>query len=185
MVGYIQAAVAEAIKNWATLKDAKVMPVRAVDGDSVVVNTPLPAIAIHVRGNEGEGGIFIGGDIRQYFTLELWTLIDVPNYTFSSDNNLQANKLDISDDVIRCVEHPDFLQTVKEDHDLNMVFEKMETETTYGTSNAITVTIDVHKVVYECSVKFDLKAEDYNQFAILERIEVDNNGINEIVIENE
>lgn len=183
MVGYIQEAIAAALKAWEPLSSANVVVVRAVEGSSTVVNTSLPAIVVHVLGNDGQGNTYIGGGIRQYFDLELWMLLDVPNYTFSPDNNLQANKLDLSDEIIRCVEHPDFVLELKQTHDLNMQFDRMETETTFGSKNSLTVTIDVHKVIYSCSVAFDMKDEDYNRFADLERIEVDNNGINEIVIE--
>ena len=182
MVGYIQDAVADAIRNWTALKNANVMPVRANEGGSVVVNTALPAVIIHVVGTDGDGNTFIGGGIRQFFDLELWVLIDIPNYTFSKDNGLQAAKLDISDDVIRCVEHPDFLSDIKSTHDLNMQFDRMETETTYGTKQSLTVTIDVHKVIYNCSVNFDLQDEAYNRYADLLRIEIDNNGVNTSVL---
>ena len=183
MVGYIQEAIAQAIRDWPELRAVNAVPVRATDGSSIVVNTPLPAIIINVVGNDGEGNTFIGGVIRQYFDLELWVLLDVPNYTFSKDAGLQAKNLDISDDVIRCVEHPDFLADVKAAHDLNMQFDRMETETTYGTKNALSVTIDIHKVIYNCSVAFNKKDEAYNRYADLERIEVDNNEINQIIIE--
>ena len=179
MVGYIQEAVAKAIQDWPALKTANVMPVRANEGNSVVINTPLPAVIVHVLGTDGDGNTFIGGGIRQFFDLELWTLIDVPNYTFSKDKGMQAAKLDVSDDVIRCVEHPDFLAAEKVTHDLNMLFDRMETETTYGTKGALNVTIDIHKVIYNCSVVFDMQDEAYNAYANLDVIEVDNNGVNE------
>jgi len=184
MVGYIQEAVATAIRNWEALKNANVMPVRANEGNSVVVNTPLPAVIINVVGTAGDGNTFIGGAIRQFFDLELWVLLDVPNYTFSKDNGLQAAKLDISDDVIRCVEHPEFLSDVKQAHDLNMQFDRMDTETTYGSKGALSVTIDVHKVVYSCSVAFDLKDTTYNRTANLDGIIVDNDSVCETIIGN-
>lgn len=183
MVGYIQEAVAKALQNWEPLKNANVMPVRANEGDSVVVNTPLPAVVVHVVGTDGDGNTFIGGGIRQFFDLELWTLIDVPNFTFSKDKGLQAAKLDVSDDVIRCAEHPDFMSNEKQVHDLSMQFDRMETETTYGTKGSLNITVDVHKVVYNCSVDFDVQDEDYNKYVELLRIEIDNNGINESIIE--
>jgi len=182
MVGYIQEAVASAIKAWTTLQAANVMPVRANDGSSIVINTPLPAVIIHVLGTDGDGNTFIGGGIRQFFDLELWTLIDVPNYTFTADGGLQAAKLDVSDDVIRCVEHPDFLANEKAVHDLSMQFDSMETETTYGTKGALNVTIDIHKVIYNCSVDFDVEDEAYKIYANLDLIEIDNNGVNETQI---
>ncbi len=179
MVGYVQDAVAAALKDWSTLQDAKVMPVRANEGNSVVINTPLPAIVVHVLGTDGDENTFIGGGIRQFFDLELWTLIDVPNYTFSQDSGLQAAKLDLSDDVIRCVEHPDFLEEVKQVHDLSMQFDRMETESTHGAKGALSVTIDIHKVIYKCSVEFDPSDEAYKRYADLILIEIDNNGVNE------
>jgi hypothetical protein len=148
-----------------------------------VVNTSLPAIVIHVVGTDGDGNTFIGGGIRQFFDLELWLLLDVPNYTFSPDKGMQAAKLDLSDDIIRCVEHPDFLSDVKTAHDLNMLYDKMESETTNATKGALTMTVDVHKVVYNCSVDFDPKDEAYNAYEELIRIEIDNNGVNESIIE--
>lgn len=182
MVGYIQAAVAKALQDWEVLQTANIMPVRANEGNSVVINTPLPAVVVHVLGTDGDGNTFIGGGIRQFFDLELWTLIDVPNYTFSPDKGLQAEKLDVSDDVIRCVEHPDFMTDVKQVHDLSMQFDRMETETTHGTKGALSVTIDIHKVIYNCSVEFDPKDEDYKRYADLILIEIDNNGVNQSII---
>ena len=64
--------------------------------------------------------------------------------------------LDISDEVIRCIERTTLLDEVKANHDLNLQFDSMETETVYGTSGAMTVTVDVHKIVYKGSVEFDL-----------------------------
>lgn len=183
MVGYIQDAVAKAIQDWDTLKAANVMPVRANEGNSVVINTPLPAVIVHVLGTDGDGNTFIGGGIRQFFDLELWVLIDIPNYTFTKDNGVQAANLDISDDVIRCVEHPDFLSDEKQTHDLSMQFDRMETETTYGTKGSLNVTVDVHKVIYNCSVDFDPQDEAYKRYADLVRIEIDNNDVNESIIE--
>ena len=179
MVGYVQDEVATALRAWTTLKAANVMPVRANEGNSIVVNTPLPAVIIHIVGDEGEGNTFIGGGIRQYFTLELWTLIDVPNYTFSADNGVQADRLDISDDVMRCCEHPDFLTTLKQNHDLNMMFERMETEQTFGAQGSLNVTIDVHKIIYKCSVEFNPEDEEYVRYANLDLIEIDNDGVND------
>ena len=67
MVGYVSSAVATALRDWKALKDANIIPIRATDGASVAVNTPLPAIAVHINGEEGEGGVFLGGGMRQYF----------------------------------------------------------------------------------------------------------------------
>lgn len=182
MVGYIQDAVAKALSNWTALKNANLLPVRANEGDSVVINTTLPAVVIHVVGKEGDGNTFIGGSIRQFFDLELWTIIDVPNYSFSNDRGLQASKLDVSDDVIRCAEHPDFLINEKRAHDLSMQFDRMETETSYASKGALIITVDIHKVIYSCSVEFNPQDELYNAYADLLRIEVDNNGINDSVL---
>lgn len=183
MVGYIQDAVAAALKEWPALKAANIVPVRPNEGDSIVVNTSLPAIIVHVVGEDGDGNTFIGGGIRQHFMLELWTLIDIPNYSFSNDGGVQAKKLDVSDDVIRCVEHPDFVKDVKQVHDLHMHYDHMATETTHGSKGSLAVTIDAHKVIYKCSVQFDPQDEAYNAYADLIRIEVDNNGVNESIIE--
>lgn len=156
MVGYISDAVAKALKNWDALREADIIPVRSTEGDSIVVDTPLPAVVIHVRGDEGEGNTFFGGGIRQYFELELQALLPITNFTFSADGGKQGKMLDISDEVIRCIERTTLLDEVKANHDLNLQFDSMETETAYGTSGAMTVTIDVHKIVYKGSVEFDL-----------------------------
>jgi hypothetical protein len=182
MVGYIQEAVAKALRDWPTLKAANVVPVRAAESNQIVINTTLPAVIVHIRGTEGEGGTFIGGAIRQYFDLELWVLLDVPNFSFSHDKGMQAAKLDLSDDVIRCVEHEDFLSALKTQRDLNMQFDRMETETTYGSKESLSITVDVHKVIYNCSVAFDLKDGSDLLFADLDGIVVDNDGINETII---
>lgn len=155
MVGYVSEAVAEAIRSWPALKKYNVVPIRATEGDSVTVNTPLPAIAIHVMGDEGEGNTFFGGGIRQYFELQLYCLLPAPNYTFTFDKGAQADMLDLSDEAIRCLERTDKLDKLKIKHDLNLQFDRMETDTTYATTGANTVTIDVHKVMYKGSVEFD------------------------------
>ncbi len=92
MVGFVGEAVAKALREWPALQVANVMPVRAVDGASVVVNTPLPAIAIHINGTDGAGNTYLGGGIRQFFDLELWYLCDVPNFAFSPDTGHQAHQ---------------------------------------------------------------------------------------------
>ena len=173
MVGYIQEAVATALRAWSALKTANVVPVRPNEGPTVIVNTTLPAVIINVVGKEGEGNEFVGGGIRQYFDLELWVIIGVPNYSFSKDGGLQAQNLDISDDVIRCVEHPEFLIDIKRNNDLNMRFDRMETETTFATKNALSLTVDIHKVIYDCSVEFDPQDSAYNGTAVLDKVQID------------
>ena len=157
MVGYVSSAVANALKNWDALRDANVFPVVATDGQTAVVNTPIPAVAIQILGDEGEGNTFFGGGIRQYFELTLHCVLPITNYTFSPDKGAQAEVLDISDEVIRCIELTKLLDDVKVQHDLNLQFDRMETEATYATKGANTLVVDVHKVIYKGSVNFDLK----------------------------
>ena len=158
MVGYVSSAVATALKNWDELKDANIFPVIATEGSSTVVNTPIPAIAIQIAGDEGEGNVFFGGGIRQYFELILHCILPITNYSFSHDRGAQANLLDMSDEVIRCIEQTTLLDDVKVRHDLNLQFDRMETETTYATKGANTIDVDVHKVIYRGSVNFDLRS---------------------------
>lgn len=159
MVGYISEAVAKAIRDWPALKKYNVIPIRATEGDSVTVNTPLPAIAIHVMGDEGEGNTFFGGGIRQYFELQLYCLLPAPNYTFTFDKGAQANMLDLSDEALRCMERTTKLDELKLEHDLNLQFDRVETDQTYATTGANTVTVDVHKIIYKGSVDFDLYSD--------------------------
>lgn len=181
MVGYVQDAVANALSNWETLRAANIMPVRATDGASVVVDTPLPAIAVHINGVDGQGNTYIGGGIRQYFELALYVLLPITNYTFSRDKGAQAAMLDYSDEVIRCMELTELLDGLKRDHDLNMQFDRMETDTTYGTQGSQSVVVDVHKVIYNCDVQFDLKDEAYKRFVELKKVVIDN-GVNQSII---
>ena len=153
MVGYISNAVADAIRNWPVLKKYNVVPIRATEGDSVAVNTPLPAVAIHVVGDDGEGNTFFSGGIRLYFELQLYCLLPAPNYSFTFDRGAQADMLDLSDEAIRCIESTKELDVIKLKHDLNLQFDRIETDTTYATSGANTVTVDVHKVIYKGSVE--------------------------------
>lgn len=156
MVGYISEAVAKAIRDWPELKRYNVIPIRATDGDSVAVNTPLPAIAIHIVGDDGEGNTFLGGGIRQYFELQLYCLLPAPNYTFTLDKGAQADMLDLSDEAIRCLERTNKLDALKIERDLSLQFDRIETDQTFATTGANTVTIDVHKIIYKGSVEFDL-----------------------------
>lgn len=175
MVGYVTDAIANALKNWQPLKEANIIPLRGADGDSVVIDTPLPAIVIHVVADDSEGNTFIGGGIRHYFRLELHCLLPVINYTFSLDGGKQAAMLDLSDEVIRCVERTELLDSIKNRHDFNVQFDRMETTTTYGANGANTVVVDVHKVVYRGSVEFDLyndKASRPESDVTLERVNI-------------
>lgn len=181
MVGYVQDAIAKALSEWPALKAANIMPVRATDGVSVVVNTPLPAIAIHINGTDGNGNTYFGGGIRQYFELTLHVLLPITNYTFTRDAGTQATLLDLSDDVIRCMEQTEALDELKQRHDLNMQFDRMETDTTYGTHGAISVAVDVHRVVYSCDVAFDNKDDSYRRFVELQKVIIDN-GTNESIV---
>lgn len=173
MVGYVTNAVAKALKNWDALKDANIIPIRATGGESVVVNTPLPAIAVHLNGEDGEGNTFLGGGIRQYFELALHYLLPITNYTFSADNDKQSEMLDLSDEIIRCIECSTELNNVKEKHDLNLQFDRFETDTTYATQGATSVMIDVHKIVYKGSVNFD-PCKDKLSGVVLETVNIEN-----------
>ena len=176
MVGYITKAVADAIRKWPALKDADIIPVFATDGSSVVVNTPLPAVVIHVLGEDGEGNVFLGGGIRQYFELQLYCLFPITNYTFSPDNDAQSKLLDLSDEVIRCVERSTVLENVKLVHDLNLQFDRMETDSTYASAGATSVSVDIHRVIYKGSVRFDeyVGAPDPPIDTILETVNIEN-----------
>lgn len=174
MVGYISDALATALSGWPELKQANIMPVRATDGANVVVNTTLPAIAVQVNGVDGEGNTYLGGGIRQYFEIVLHVILPVTNYTFSRDKGAQANTLDISDDVIRCMERTTLLDEVKQKHDLNMQFDRMETDTTYGTKGATNICVDVHRVIYKADVQFNpFKKDEPVGEVVLERVEQD------------
>jgi len=158
MIGYVSDGVAKALRSWDALREANIIPVRATDGNSAIVNTPLPAVAIHVIGEEGaDGSVFLGGGIRQYFELSLYVLLPLANFTFTPDGGAQTEMLDISDEVLRCIETTEALDDLKQRHDLNMQYDRMETDTTYGTQGATSVTVDVHKIIYKASVHFDPK----------------------------
>lgn len=182
MVGYVTDAVAKALRAWQPLKDMNIIPVFATGGTALVENTPIPCVAIHVFGDEGRGNTYIGGGIRQFFDLSLFTIIPIHNYTFSPDGGKQAEMLDISDEVIRCIELTNLLDDVKQAHDLNLQFDRMETEQTYAHKGAESITVDVHKVVYRGDVQFNMKDESYNRYVELLKVIADN-GINKTIIQ--
>ena len=64
--------------------------------------------------------------------------------------------LDLSDEIIRCIERTKDLDYIKTRHDFSIQFDRMETSTTMAMQNANTVTVDVHKIIYRGSVEFDL-----------------------------
>lgn len=179
MVGYVTNAVAEALKKWQPLREANIIPVMATSGDSVVVNTPIPAVVVNVTGEDGEGNTYLGGGIRQYFELSLHCLLPITNYTFSVDNNKQSELLDLSDEVIRCIERTTELNRVKVVHDLNLQFDRMETDTTYATQGSMSVTVDVHRVVYKGSVRFDLykDSEHHVGDVTLEKVTIEEENV--------
>lgn len=155
MIGYVTDAIANALKTWKPLQEANVIPIRATDGMSAVVNTPLPAVAVHISGDTGEGNTFIGGGIRQYFEIALYVLLPVVNYTFSPDRGTQANVLDLSDEVIRCMERTSAFSDIQKRHDFNIQYDRTELDETYGTQGANSVVVDIHKIIYKGSVAFD------------------------------
>lgn len=160
MVGYLGDAIAAALKQWPALKQANIFPFRATGGTTVLQDVPIPAIAIHVIGTddaEAEGGTAFGGGIRFYFDLLMYCLLPITNDSYSPDGGRQAELLDISEEVVRCIEQTTVLDTVKQQHDLNLQFNSLATDTTYGTNGAVSVVIDVHKVSYKGSVSFDPK----------------------------
>lgn len=182
MVGYVSEAVAQALRTWKPLKKLNIIPVRATDGMSVVVNTPIPAIAVHVSGEDGSGNTYFGGGIRFYFELQLHVIIPLTNYTFTPDGGKQTELLDSSEDVVRCVEQSELLLDVKRRHDLNLQFDRLETYSTYATQNAMSVAVEVHKVVYKGDVEFVPYPEGDPWYKELKRVEIDN-GVNKSVIE--
>lgn len=157
MVGYLSEAIAEAIRTWPALKDMNVVPIRATGGTTVLENTPLPAVAVHVSGHDGRGNTFFGGGIRLYFDVELYYMLPITNYTFSRDGGHQAQMLDLSEEVIRCMEQSSVFNNIRHEHDLVLQFDRMDTETTYGTQGSTSVVVDLHKIVYNGSVAFDPK----------------------------
>ena len=69
MVGYVSFAVANALRKWQPLTKKGMIPVFATDGTGVVVDTPIPAIALYVQGEDGNRNTYLGGGIRFYFEL--------------------------------------------------------------------------------------------------------------------
>lgn len=183
MVGYVSFAVANALRKWQPLTKKGMIPVFATDGTGVVVDTPIPAIALYVQGEDGNRNTYLGGGIRFYFELQLHCIIPLTNYTFSEDNNLQAEMLDMSEEVVRCMELSEELQNVKVEHDLSLQFDRLDTYQTYATRNAISVAVDVHKVVYKGSVEFKPILDDSKWWVELKRVEIDNNRVNKSIIE--
>lgn len=182
MVGYVSEAVAKALREWKPLKDAKIFPVRA-PGNGMLIDTPIPTIAIEINSIDGEGNVYLSGGIRQYFELVLHVVMPINNYSFTPDNNAQADMLDVSDEVIVCMENTHVMDDVKVKHDLDMQFDREDTETTYGTQGAVSVAVEVHRIIYNCSVEFNSKRDEYNKYGVLERVEIDNNGVNKSIIE--
>lgn len=183
MVGYISEIIAKALREWPKLKRLGVLPVRATEGDSVVVNTPLPAIAVHVFGEDSHGNTYIGGGIRLYFELSLYVMIPLTDISFSSENGKQTELLDLSEEVIRCIERSDVLYETKVKHDLNLQFDRMETNSTYAFRNDTSIAIDVHRVTFKGDVEFIPDLLDDGGGVPLKRVEIDNNGINKTIIE--
>ena len=91
--------------------------------------------------------------------------------------------LDMSEEVVRCMELSEELQGVKVEHDLSLQFDRLDTYQTYATRNAISVAVDVHKVVYKGSVEFKPVLDDSKWWVELKRVEIDNNGVNKSIIE--
>lgn len=176
MVGYISNAVANALKAWPTLGGVGIIPVRATEGTTVLTNTPLPAVAVHVVGDDGEGNTFLGGGIRQYFELALYVLLPITNYSFSADAGAQSDILDVSDEVIRCMEQSIELEEVKRKHDFNIQYDRMDTETTYATQGSLSVTVDVHKVIYKGSVELDPR-NPADRGVLLEEVKIQPNSM--------
>lgn len=166
MVGYISDAVATAIKSWQKLQTVGIVPVRATESTTMIVDTALPAIVVQVMGDNGEGNVFIGGSIRQYFDLILYVLTPVNNYSFTMDGGFQAKMLDLSDEVIRCMERTTAFDELRTEHDFNIQFDRMDTETTYGTRGSNTVTVEVHKVVYKGSVNFEVGSDEVTEVVL-------------------
>lgn len=176
MVGYISETIARALKSWDALRDANVSVVRPTDGTSVVVNTPLPAIIVHVNGTEGEGNTFIGGGIRFYFEIGLYYVVNVTNFTFTADNHKQAELLDLSEEIVRCMERSPEFKEICERHDFSIQFDRFDSETTYATSGVNSVTVDVHKIMYNGSVEFDPFGKDkgFNEVT-LKKVNIETN----------
>lgn len=188
MEGYVQDAVANALKKWEPLKSAFCAPVRQTDGTSVVINTDLPAIIVEINGIDGEGNTYLGGGIRQYFELILHYITPVVNYSFTRDGGSQAKALDLSDEVIRCMELSPELDDVKRTHDLNMQYDREETDTTYGSkaNSGQTLVVNVHRIVYKCDVEFDPRDKLYNRYVELKKIIIEekSTGVKTIIDEN-
>lgn len=183
MVGYVSDIIAAALRAWEPLRNANVVPVRATDGVSVVVDTPIPAIAVHISGDDGYGNTYLGGGIRLYFEAQLHYICPITNYTFSPDKGKQAEMMDLSDEIIRCMELSNVMDYVKQKYDMSLQFDRLDTYSTYATKNAISVAVEVHNVVYKGSVEFNTNIDKDKYLIELKRIEIDNNGINKSIIE--
>lgn len=179
MVGYVQTAVADAIRNWLPLKEKGVSPILAVQGENIVTDTQLPAILVHVFGTDGQGNTYIGGEIRLYFELSLHMVTQITNSSFTPDKGLQAKAFDLSEEVIRCIERSDKLQNVRLEHDMSLQFDRMTTYSTYAYGKTNSVPVDVHQIVYNGSVEF--KVGDTNGYP-LEVVDINNNDINHVIL---
>lgn len=183
MVGYVTDAVVDSLRKWTKLTKEYIFPVYATDGVTEVTDTPIPCVAIHVNGDTGHDNTYIGGGVRLYFELQLLYIVPIMNTNFTPDNGKQSERLEISEEIINCMEQvtrlekqPDLMSQVCIEHDLNLQFSRLETQTTYARKGTESVLCQVHSIVYKGDVRFDTKY-DRDTDVVLKHVKADiNNG---------
>lgn len=155
MVGKLQEAFVSFLRNAPFIEQSGVNVAlsNTSAGLEEVVNTPLPAVVIHVERSESPA-VCIGGMIIDHFLVVLSVITDFINYSLSEDEGVQVDTKNLPYDIrnlIECGKDCEVWDELRHDYDLSMVYNGMSWQKAKATNDGEELAVDNVQIVYACT----------------------------------
>ena len=152
-----------------------------------IVNTTLPAVAVHIANSE-TANVYIGGMIEDRCSVVLSVMIDFDNPTLSKDNNFQVNMMNLAYELRNHIElskRGAYFQDLNLGYSFFPLYKGFRTYITQAETKEAAKSITVYELRYECRLVANPLYAAANKTAELERIEyideTDNTGVRKTV----
>lgn len=152
----------------AALREAPVVTENGVnvsvmnDEGQGLVNTPLPAVVVHVR-NSNKPTVFIRGGICDWFDVSLNVLVDFDNYSVTPDGGIQTKMRNMAYEIRRYIEkvkRGPLFSTLIDEYDFFPLYRGIETYQTAAFVGTVGKDIDVFRILYQCTALDKQNLED-------------------------
>lgn len=180
MDGKVNQAFVNALRSFDLVKNENMGIVIAGEDGEVIINTALPAIAVHTRGLDSNSGTYIGGTFQQGYSIDVCVIINLDNFSASPDNYFQYNQMDLAyrlANLLNKYEYIPFFDELRKEHDFSMVLNGIRSDVRRGFIRDMEdIKLKVYKINFRAGfLNKDLIEE--NTGLPLERVEIECKGV--------